>query len=256
MAELEVYYPFTNSNTLNSTSFATLVKGKNGVFEKTTNFRIGGGNNGYVCNVEPLFWKSNRYYIKIIIANRSDGSWPTACRIADGNNNNNNYTSISGTTTLNTFYRIDDFHTRDYSTIPFYSLETSHTRMFAIDSLSNMMIATERLSMSDISNKTYSLMIKKNVGGTDECPLGLYEYTSNVSSAAECNQKRLNNEQYQSPNTGYCNTYMMYQYTREGYIYPDIYYSDGGLSVPPDGICQIGPSRFLKICGNFFLKMD
>ena len=158
----------------------------------------------------------------------------------------------------NILYYDDTIQTRDYTTIPFYSYETSSTYMFAFDSLNNFFMITERISIDDPTVKSYALMSRKTYGATDENPLGFYEWNDSADLENPTYYANLYTDTslYNVSNIGYCSTCVLYQYVRDGFIYPDIYYCDGGMAVPPDGIVRIGASNFMRLGSNLFLRID
>ena len=158
----------------------------------------------------------------------------------------------------NILYHDDTIQTRDYTTIPFYSYETSSTYMFAFDSLNNFFMITERISIDDPTVKSCALMSRKTYGATDMYPLGFYEWNDSADLERDAYYANLYTDTslYNVSNIGYCSTCVLYQYVRDGFIYPDIYYCDGGMAVPPDGIVRIGASNFMRLGSNLFLRID
>ena len=117
---------------------------------------------------------------------------------------------------------------------------------------------TERFSIDDQSVKSYSIIARKTCDETEDNPLGFYQWNDSADFTYATYYANLYAEDklYNASNVGYCSKYSLYQYTRDGFIYPDIYYCDGGLSVPPDGIVRIGTSKFMRLGSNLFLRID
>lgn len=262
-------YPFANSSGgVFKDNLGTNMKyhfcGTNSIGTRYGEYNIGitGGTSGNTfMTYIPSFMKNintyNGFSFRMSKSTSSDG-YLDLSRIATSMN----YGNLSDYR-QNTMYYHDStignsLYGRDYTTIPFYSYETDSTYMFAIDDINNFFMITEKIKIDDQSIKTCSIITRKIIGGSDDCPLGFYEFDDSVTNGDASIYTNLYTEasMHNAHNVGYCSKYSLYQYTRNGYIYPDIYYCDGGLSVPPDGIVRIGTSKFMKLGSNLFLRID
>ena len=271
MGKLYIDYPFINANWalvsstysnekfINDPNYKLLFTGKNKIGSKygaytftSDSSNTGGGTVKYT----PNFMKFGNF--KWIM---SYAYAPKGYLHLSRDNSNLYSTDVSVSHNPLYAYSSDDgngIYGRDYTKIPFYSYETESTYMFAIDSLNNFFMITEKYKIDDHSIKNVSIITRKIHGGTESSPLGFYEYDDSVANSSCLQYTNLYTEDklYNVHNIGYCSKYSLYQYTRNGYIYPDIYYCDGGLSVPPDGIVSIGASNFMRLGSNLFLRID
>ena len=259
MGKFQIRYPFGNEDnsivdtTIYDRTFSNeitqaLFKGEKNIGDKygAYTFSIGGNVywDGVTITYTPTFLKAGtfKFYMPFPIAVHG-GNLYLARNIDKSYNNMYDY----------------NIYGRDYSKIPLYSFESDSTYMFAVDDLANLFMITERAKIDDPTSRGISIFMRKTNTGTvtDSAPIGCYEFNDNSANSGYLDRTNLytDSAQYNSCNTGYCNKYMMYQYTNNGYIYPDIYYCDGGMATPPDGIIRIGPSKFLKIASNIFLKI-
>lgn len=61
---------------------------------------------------------------------------------------------------------------------------------------------------------------------------------------------------FQNPNTGKSTAINAYKYIMQGWYCDELYYFDGGMNIPADGISKMGDNKFLKLGNsNFFIKM-
>lgn len=252
MAEIQVRYPFNNSTTTITPAVSTFcsdyIKG-NGILYTEENTTVGYSSSSslYTFRITPSWMTTTRGLYVYIPNCNAPVSYQFKYTLRYPNSNS------SGTLIEEIMLADTNFKTKDYTKIPFYNIETDNVSLFAIDNLRNYIMLVKRKKIDDPSFTSFSFMTSKHTDDTDNFPIGLYEISDQTSPASHIYSE---NEPFQSPNIGYMSSYRLYQYSRDGYIYPDIYYCDGGLSVPPDGICRIGPSKFLKLGSNFFLKID
>lgn len=62
---------------------------------------------------------------------------------------------------------------------------------------------------------------------------------------------------YNNLNTGYTNGINAYRYSTKGYYCDNLYYFDGGLVLPGEGVSKMGNNKFLKMGNsNFYIKME
>lgn len=269
MGKLQVRYPFGNtsdgpfSNSILS-NMKKFFAGENSIGERYGSYSIGtaSGTEGYATMTYiPSFMKNvnsyNGFSFRMSKATSSDG-YLDLSRVAT----NTNYGNLSDYQQNTMYYHSsttgNSLYGRDYTKIPFYSYETDSTYLFAIDDINNFFMITEKTKIDDRSIKSCSIITRKIIGGSDNCPLGFYEFDDSVTNgdASVYTNLYTDTNMYNAHNVGYCSKYSLYQYTRNGYIYHDIYYCDGGLSVPPDGIVRIGTSKFMKLGSNLFLRID
>ena len=261
MGTFKIRYPFINGYTVLDGNYVTLAsplfKGENEIGDRYGSCYIGPYNNSLVFTYKPNFSMTGDF--KFFMSHAGDSNGYLALSRATGNE----YTVVQGFTSYNTIYHYSSSYSsglygRDYTKIPFYSYESNSTYMFAVDKLINFFIITERLKMDDPTVKNASIFARKIIAPSDYAHLGLYEYNDSTSHGDATKYSSLyeSDDLYRAYNHGYCEKYSLYNYTKDGYIYPDIYYCDGGLSIPPDGIVRIGPSRFMKLGANIFLRID
>lgn len=258
MGKLQVRYPFINDNKLIAGSFSSAnpydkalmpyFVGNNNIFSRYGSINMYASYNIYgdaIFSFIPSF-RSNKKFEYKISAKTGNGAYLKV------------YHPGNASYGQNMLYYDNTTNTRDYTTIPFYSYETDSTYMFAFDKLNNFLMITERFSIDDQSIKSYSIIARKTCDETEDNPLGFYEWNDSADFTYATYYANLYTEDklYNASNVGYCSKYSLYQYTRDGFIYPDIYYCDGGLSVPPDGIVRIGTSKFMRLGSNLFLRID
>ncbi len=266
MGKLIVSYPFDNSDYLvpggvnsNSSLLSDYVKGSNAIGAKYGTYSAGSdsiyvsGSGYYRCYYATF---TPRFFTPVFrweIPTKPQTTKSLYSRIYNGDYYNN-------------LYKDDTITNKDYTTIPFYSYETESTYMFAIGNLINFFLLTERFLIDDPSVKSCAMFARKSASGNNpsnggvDLPSGniIYEWNdaAKISIPTDAANIYTPDTLYNASNVGYCSTYSLYQYTRDGYIYPDIYYCDGGLSVPPDGIVRIGTSKFMRLGSNIFLRID
>lgn len=257
MGKLKISYPFTNdamfSPELSSSDivgfFTPIFLGEKSVASRygTCTITAGHYNGGQKVqfNFKPNFSKSSNFTCL----------FPS--KLASGLSFYINLT-VDNSSGQNGLAYNSEIRNKDYTTLPLYQYETDSTYMFAIDNLNNFIIITERCSIDDPSIKSCAIFIRKTCSETSDNPLGVYEWNDSTAITSYSQYSKVYNDDnlYNAHNIGYCCKYSLYQYTRDGYIYPDIYYCDGGLSVPPDGIIRIGTSNFMKLGSNLFLRID
>ena len=259
MGKLQVRYPFINDNKLIAGSFGSSITyggtllpyfiGDNNIFGKYGSINMYTSLTTYGearFSFMPSFRTDKKFEYTIPAKQYGNTVYLKV------------YNPINATFGSNTLFADNTITTRDYTTIPFYSYETDSTYMFAFDSLNHFLMITERFSIDDQTVKSYSIIARKTCDETEDNPLGFYEWNDSADFTYATYYANLYTEDklYNASNVGYCSKYSLYQYTRDGFIYPDIYYCDGGLSVPPDGIVRIGTSKFMRLGSNLFLRID
>ena len=270
MGKLLIRYPFINSsfriidtvydNFCADPGYQSLFTGENGIGKRYGSYAFAKDSNssgGATVTYTPTFVKRGRFKWFMSFStygesgclhlSRDDG-YSVDTTVSESHNPMYAYSSSTN----------NGIFGRDYTKIPFYSYETDSTYLFAVDSLNNFFMVTERFMIDNQSIKNVSIITRKIHGETEECPLGFYEYDDSIanSNCMQYTNLYTKDKLYNASNVGYCSKYSLYQYTRDGFIYPDIYYCDGGLSVPPDGIVRIGTSRFMRLGSNLFLRID
>ena len=255
MGKLQVRYPFINDSKLISGTFfyaddyknamRPYFVGSNNIFSRHGSISIDGSQSSLTFRFIPSF-RSDKAFDYKIPAKTDNVAYLKL------------YQPGSSSYGQNMLYYDNATNTRDYTTIPFYSYETDSTYMFAFDKLNNFLMITERFLIDDQAVKSYSIIARKTYDETEANPLGFYEWNDSADFTYATYYANLYTEDklYNASNVGYCSKYSLYQYTRDGFIYPDIYYCDGGLSVPPDGIVRIGTSKFMRLGSNLFLRID
>lgn len=261
MGSLRVQYPFANNGHFLINGAANLADnddkifkyfvGNNNIFSKYGGIFIENRGSANITERALRFTSSFAPYIifRYYIPGKSTSSVSSLTVYAS------NTTVDSG----QRLYLDDTIGARDYTTIPFYTYETSSTYMFAFDSLNNFFMITERISIDDPTVKSCALIARKTCNATDTNPLGVYEWNDSTIfnyDPTVYSNKYTDSSLYNASNIGYCSTCVLFQYVRDGFVYPDIYYCDGGMSVPPDGLVRIGASNFMRLGSNLFLRVD
>ena len=246
MAELEIFYPLTGSTSDYYQNIKSIILDENNIF-KNTFLEISGGISSSSMSI---YLKTQyRWFFIIQIGYQGNSTYPFGIEY-------NYRTTITeppsgNTLDYNKFAYDTEFYNADYSTVPVYRISKTNSCMVAFKNLKSMIVCAKGISMTNSGITKYTAFVPKHVFESEEAPLGLYRY-----DGIDRTPDAIYATTYHNPNTGYCSKYMMYNYVDNGYIYPDIYYCDGGIDVPPDGICQIGTTKFLKLASNFFLKVD
>lgn len=267
MGKLKITYPFDNGEylvpggtTSNSALLLDYVKGTNAIGAKYGTYNAGsdsvyatttgsGYHRYYYATYTPKFFTPT-FRWEVPVKTQVDRAL---------------YSRIYVNSYYNNLYIDDTITNRDYTTIPFYSYETESTYMFAFGNLLNFFLLTERFLIDDPTVKSCAMFARKSAEGTNPSLSTPFPYgnvicewndTAKIIDSTDVSNIYTPDSLYNASNVGYCSTYSLYQYTRDGYMYPDIYYCDGGLSVPPDGIVCIGTSNFMRLGSNLFLRID
>lgn len=255
MGKLQVRYPFINDSRLISGNFSCsddyknamrpYFVGNNDIFGRYGSIYIDGTWGTLTFRFTPSFRSDKAFDYKIPVKT-DNGAYLKVFHLGNS------------TYGQNMLYYDNTTITRDYTTIPFYSYETDSTYMFAFDNLNNFLMITERFSIDNQAIKSYSIIARKTYDETEDNPLGFYEWNDSADFEYATYYANLytGDKLYNASNVGYCSKYSLYHYTRDGFIYPDIYYCDGGLSVLPDGIVRIGTFKFMRLGSNLFLRID
>lgn len=137
----------------------------------------------------------------------------------------------------------------------------STTRAFVYNSFGLIMCHVTGYKMDDMSVTKDAMFCVSYYGdGYDTNSTGLMLATTGTAPEYNFNYRRVHgtislHDYYRGDNIGKCTTAVVYPLTANGYIYPDIVYVDGGLTVPTSQVCKIGGTTYFKIYKNMFMKV-
>lgn len=137
----------------------------------------------------------------------------------------------------------------------------STARALVYDSFGISMCHTTGYKMDDMSVTKDAMFCTSSYGsGYDTNSTGLMLATTGVAPEYNFNYRRVHgtislHDYYRGYNIGKCTTAIVYPLTANGYIYPDIVYVDGGLTVPTAQVCKIGSNTYFKLYANMFMKV-
>lgn len=148
------------------------------------------------------------------------------------------------------------------STVAYLVTDTkSDTRALIYDSFGLRMCHVTGYKMDDMSVAKDAMFCVSYYGdGYSTNSTGLMLATTGEDPEYNFNYRKVHGnishyDYYRGYNIGKCTTSMVYPLTANGYIYPDIVYVDGGLTVPTAQTCKIGSNTYFRIYANMFMKV-
>lgn len=137
----------------------------------------------------------------------------------------------------------------------------SDTRALIYDSFSLRMCHVTGYKMDDMSIMKDAMLCVSYYGenyGTNST--GLMLTTTGADPEYNFNYREVHGNTalysyYRGYNIGKSTTAVVYPITANGYVYPDIVYVDGGITVPTAQTCKIGGTTYFRIYGNIFMKV-